>query len=41
MLKYGIDLTLAIEEYEIANKNVYSIGFGVLLIRLDDELQRK
>ncbi|GAA5819384.1 MAG: DNA methylase [Methanobrevibacter sp. CfCl-M3] len=38
MLKYGIDLTLSIEEYYINNKKVYSVGFGALLICLDDEI---
>ncbi|MDR2544999.1 MAG: hypothetical protein LBD03_05570, partial [Methanobrevibacter sp.] len=38
MLKYGIDLTLAIKEYYIANKKIYSVGFGALLICLDDEI---
>ncbi|GAA5818628.1 MAG: site-specific DNA-methyltransferase [Methanobrevibacter sp. CfCl-M3] len=38
MLKYGIDLTLPIKEYDIANKKIYSVGFGALLICLDDEI---
>ncbi|GAA5818643.1 MAG: DNA methylase [Methanobrevibacter sp. CfCl-M3] len=38
MLKYGIDLTLEIKEYDIANKKIYSVGFGALLICLDDEI---
>ncbi|GAA5818652.1 MAG: Pseudogene of DNA methylase [Methanobrevibacter sp. CfCl-M3] len=38
MLKYGIELALAIEEYDIANKKIYSVGFGALLICLDDEI---
>ncbi|GAA5818639.1 MAG: DNA methylase [Methanobrevibacter sp. CfCl-M3] len=38
MLKYGIDLTLPIEEYEIANEKIYSVGFGALLICLDNEI---
>ena len=38
MLKYGIDLTLPIEEYQIRDKKLYSIGFGALIICLDDNL---
>jgi len=38
MLKYGIDLTLPIEEYQIQDKKFYSIGFGALIICLDDNL---
>ena len=38
MLKYGIDLTLPIEEYQINDKKIYSIGFGALLICLDDNI---
>jgi len=38
MLKYGIDLTLPIEEYPIQDKKFYSIGFGALIICLDDNL---
>jgi len=38
MLKYGIDLTLPIEEYQIQDKKFYSIGFGALVICLDDNL---
>ncbi|WP_281190495.1 site-specific DNA-methyltransferase [Methanobrevibacter curvatus] len=41
MLKYGIDLTLAIEEYVIDNKKIYSIGFGSLLICLDDNITKE
>jgi adenine-specific DNA-methyltransferase len=32
MLKYGINLTLPIEEYDINNKKIYSVGAGELLI---------
>ena len=32
MLKYGVDLTLPIEKHD----NIYSIGFGALIICLDD-----
>ncbi|GAA5818647.1 MAG: adenine-specific DNA-methyltransferase [Methanobrevibacter sp. CfCl-M3] len=38
MLKYGIDLTLAIDEYEVNGKKIYSVGFGALFICLDDEI---
>jgi len=39
MLKYGIDLTLPIEEYKVYDgKIIYSIGFGALLICLNDNL---
>ncbi len=39
MLKYGIDLTLPIEEFKVNNgKIIYSIGFGALLICLNDNL---
>jgi adenine-specific DNA-methyltransferase len=41
MLKYGIDLTLAIEEFEINNHKVYSIGFGALLICLDNNITKE
>ena len=36
MLKYGIDLTLPIEEHH----NIYSIGFGALVICLDDNITK-
>ena len=36
MLGYGIDLTLPIEKHETSTNTVYSIGFGALLICLDD-----
>ncbi len=38
ILKYGLDLTLPIEEMEIENKIVYNIGFGALVVCLDDEV---
>lgn len=38
MLKYGIDLTLPIEEYQIQDKKFYSIGSGALIICLNDNL---
>ena len=37
MLKYGIDLTLPIEQ----NDNIYSIGFGALVICLDNNLTKE
>lgn len=36
MLKYGIDLTLPIEEHD----NIYSIGFGALVICLNDNITK-
>lgn len=38
MLKYGIDLTYPIEVKEVSGKRVFSIGFGALIICLDDEI---
>ena len=38
MLKYGLDLTYSVDEFIIAGKKVYSIGYGMLMICLDDEL---
>lgn len=38
MLKYGVDLTYPIEVREVNGKNVFSIGFGALIICLDDEV---
>lgn len=38
MLKYGLDLTYPVDEFLIADKKVYSIGFGMLMICLDDEI---
>lgn len=38
MLKYGLDLTYPVNELTIADKKVYSIGFGMLMICLDDEI---
>ena len=38
MLKYGIDLTLPIEEYSMKDKIFYSIGFGALIICLNDNI---
>lgn len=38
LLKYGLDLTVPIEERQIAGKTVYAIGFGALVICLDDAI---
>ncbi|WP_306120900.1 MULTISPECIES: site-specific DNA-methyltransferase [unclassified Roseitalea] len=40
LLKRGVDLTVPIEEKEIAGKAVYSIGFGVLFACLDDDIKK-
>ena len=37
MIKYGIDLTLPIEKHE----NFYSIGFGALIICLDNNITKE
>ena len=41
MLKYGIDLTLPIEEYNTGENKIYSIGFGALLICLDNKITKE
>ena len=38
LLKYGLDLTLPIEEKIIEGKTVYNIGFGALVVCLDDNI---
>ena len=38
MLKYGVDLTYQIETLDINGKKIYSIGFGALVICLDNEI---
>jgi len=38
MLKYGIDLTLPLDEYEIGGKKIYSVGYGALMICLDRDI---
>jgi len=38
MLKYGIDLTLPIEEYKAGVKTIFSVGLGALMICLDTEI---
>ena len=40
MLKYGIDLTLPIEKYDAGENKIYSIGFGALLICLDNKITK-
>lgn len=39
LLKRGVDLTVPIEQKEIAGKTVYSIGYGVLFACLDTKLK--
>lgn len=38
LLKYGLDLTLPIEQKEIAGKQVFNIGMGTLFICLGDNI---
>ncbi len=38
LLKYGLDLTLPIEELTIEGKTVYNIGYGTLVVCLDDNI---
>jgi len=38
LLKYGLDLTLPIEELELAGKKVYVVGLGALVICLDEQI---
>lgn len=40
LLKRGVDLTVPIEEKEIAGKTVYSIGYGVLFACLDENIDK-
>ncbi len=40
LLKRGVDLTVPIEEKEIAGKTVYSIGYGVLFACLDEKIDK-
>lgn len=40
LLKYGLDLSVPIEKYELFNNNFYSIGFGALVICLDDNITK-
>lgn len=41
LLKYGLDLTLPIEEKVIEGKTVFNVGFGALFICLGDDLTSK
>ncbi|MCL5246846.1 site-specific DNA-methyltransferase [Cellulophaga sp. 20_2_10] len=41
LLKYGLDLTLPIEEKVIEGKTVFNVGFGALFICLGDNLTSK
>lgn len=41
LLKYGLDLTLPIEEKVIEGKTVFNVGFGSLFICLGDDLTSK
>ncbi|MCR3907099.1 MAG: site-specific DNA-methyltransferase [Tenericutes bacterium] len=38
MIKYGIDITVPIEEHIVDNKKIYSIGMGILLVCLSNEI---
>ena len=38
LLKYGLNLTVPIEERNINGKTVYIIGFGALIVCLDNEI---
>ena len=38
LLKYGLDLTLPIEELNINGKKIFSIGFGSLVCCLDNDI---
>lgn len=39
LLKYGLDLTLPIEERDIEGQKVFSVGYGALFICLDKEIK--
>lgn len=39
LLKYGLELTVPIEEATVANATVYSVGMGYLLICLESDLE--
>lgn len=38
MLKYGIDLTMPLEEIQIKGKTAYSVGLGYMIVCLEDGL---
>ena len=40
MLKYGIDITLPIDEYKNDGYKLYSVGAGALIICLDDMITK-
>ena len=41
LLKRGVDLAVPIEIHEVAGKNIYSIGYGVLFACLDESITRE
>lgn len=41
LLKYGLDLTLPIEEKEIEGSKVFNVGYGALFICLSDKISSK
>ncbi len=41
LLKRGVDLAVPIENREIAGKNIYSIGYGVLFACLDESITKE
>jgi adenine-specific DNA-methyltransferase len=41
LLKYGLDLTVPIEEINISDKKIYSIGYGALIICLEKDIQEE
>ena len=41
MLKYGIDLTLPIQKHDTETNIIYSVGFGTLLICLDNNITKE
>lgn len=40
LLKYGLDLTLPIETRDVGGKRAYVLGYGALIICLDDDVTR-
>lgn len=41
LLKRGVDLAVPIEKREVAGKNIYSIGYGVLFACLDESISKE
>ncbi|GAA6168454.1 site-specific DNA-methyltransferase [Sessilibacter corallicola] len=41
LLKRGVDLAVPIESREVAGKNIYSIGYGVLFACLDESIAKE